>query len=66
MSSVQEIEEAIKTLSPSDQEKLYIWMDEQYARAVDEALEGAVQSGVFDDRIRQALADHASGNTRAL
>lgn len=66
MSSVQEIEEAIATLSPREQEELYAWMDERYARAVDSVVERDLAAGDMDERIRQALADRATGKTRAL
>ena len=64
MRSVQEIEEAIGTLSPREQEELYAWMDERYARSVDAQLESDLGAGAMDQRIRQALADRESGNTR--
>lgn len=66
MSSVQEIEEAIGTLSPREQEELYVWMDERYAHAVDAKVEREIAAGAMDERIRQALADRDAGNTRAL
>lgn len=66
MSSVQEIEEAIGTLSPQEQEELYAWMDERFARAVDSVVERHLGAGDMDERIREALADRAIGNTRAL
>jgi hypothetical protein len=66
MSSVQEIEEAIGTLSPREQEELYAWMDERYARAVDAQVERDLGAGAMDERISEAMADRASGNTRAL
>jgi hypothetical protein len=66
MSSVQEIERAIGTLSPREQEELFVWMDDRYAQAVDARLAEAVAAGTVDDRIRQALADHKAGSTREL
>jgi len=66
LSSVQEIEEAISTLSPREQEELYAWMDERYARAVDANVEHNLEAGAMDERISQALADRANGNTRVF
>ncbi len=66
MSSVQEIEKAIGTLSPQELEELYAWMDERYARAVDAKMEGDLGAGAMDNRIRQAMAERAAGKTRAL
>jgi hypothetical protein len=66
MSSVQEIEEAIRTLSPQEQEELYAWMDERYARSVDAKVERDLEAGLMDERIGEALADRAAGKTRAL
>ena len=66
MSSVQEIEEAIGTLSPREQEEIYAWMDERYARAVDAKVERDLGAGAMDERISDALAERATGNPRAL
>ena len=66
MSSVQEIEEAIGTLSPREQEELYAWMDERYARVVDARVERELEAGALDERIREAMTDHATGKTREL
>lgn len=66
MSSVQEIEDAIVTLSLREQEDLYAWMDERITRAADVKLEKAVANGVFDEMIEQAVADYKAGNTQPL
>jgi hypothetical protein len=66
MSSVQEIEEAISTLSQREQEEIYAWMDERYKRVVDAKLEQDLAAGIMDERIHQAMADHKAGNTRTL
>ncbi len=66
MSSVQEIEAAIVSLSPREQQVLHKWMDERIARAIDGSLEEALTDGAFDAQIQQALADYEAGNTRLL
>ncbi len=66
MSTVQEIEHAIGKLSPQEVDELSAWMDEQYPQPIDAQLTADLDAGRMDARIRQALADHAAGNTRAI
>jgi hypothetical protein len=66
MSTVQEIEHAIGKLSPQELEELHAWMEEQYPQPIDAQLKADLDAGRIDAGIRQALADHKAGNTRAL
>lgn len=63
---VQEIERAIAALTPTQQEEIYIWLDEQYAQSGDVQLKAAIDTGRFDDRISRAVADYEAGKTEAL
>lgn len=66
MSTVQEIEQAIEKLSQQELEELHSWMEEQYPQPIDAQLKADLDAGNMDATIRQALADHKAGNTRAL
>jgi hypothetical protein len=66
MSTVQEIELAIDTLSPEERERLSAWMDERYPQPIDTQLKADLSAGRFDESIRRTLEEHASGKTRAL
>jgi hypothetical protein len=66
MTSVQDIERAIGTLSAKELEELYAWMDERYAQSVDVGLARALEAGMMDSRIQSALAEHKAGKTREI
>jgi len=66
MSTVQEIESATTKLSTHEVEELHLWMEEQYPEPIDSRLAADLDGGQMDARIRQALADHNGGTTRAL
>jgi hypothetical protein len=66
MSTVQEIERAITKLSTHELEELHMWMEEQYPQPIDSRLAADLNGGQMDARIRQALAEHHDGTTRAL
>jgi len=64
MTTVLEIERAIRALSPKELAELYAWMDQN--SPVDVQLKTDLDAGRFDDRIARALADRSAGNTRSL
>jgi hypothetical protein len=66
MSTLQEIEQAIGKLSSQEVDELSAWMDEQYPQPIDAQLKADLGAGRLDTRIRQALADHEAGKTRAI
>jgi hypothetical protein len=66
MSTVQEIESAIGRLSPQELDELQAWMEEQYPLPIDAQFKAYLDGGRMDVRIREALAEHRAGNTRAL
>jgi len=66
MSGIQEIELAIRKLSPQELEELQTWMEEQYTQPIDAQLKADLGAGRMDSRIQQALADHRAGSARAL
>lgn len=64
MNSLQEIERAIRTLTPSELEELYAWLDQNCPQPIDAQLKVDLDAGRIDNRIDRALADHKAGNTR--
>ena len=54
--TVQEIENAIETLTPQEREELYTWIDQQ-PQPIDTLIESGLAAGAFDDEIQKALND---------
>jgi hypothetical protein len=66
LNTVQEIEQAIRTLMPSELEELYAWLDQHCPQPIDAQLNADLDAGRIDDRINRALADHEARNTQPL
>jgi hypothetical protein len=66
LNTVQEIERAIRALTPSELEELYAWLDQHFPQPIDAQLKADLDAGRLDDRIHRALADHKAGNTQPL
>jgi hypothetical protein len=66
LTTVEEIERAIGSLSPREVEELCAWLDEHYRQPIDVQLKADLEAGRIDDRINRALADHKAGKTQPL
>lgn len=66
LDTVQEIERAIRSLSPRELEELYVWLDLHCPQPIDAQLQSDLDAGRIDDRISRALADHKAGKTELL
>jgi hypothetical protein len=66
LNTLQEIEQAIGTLSAPELEELYDWLDQHYPQPIDAQLKNDLDAGRIDDRINRALADHKAGKTQLL
>ena len=66
LNMIQEIEDAIRALTPSELEELYAWLDRYCPQPIDAQLKADLEAGRIDDRINRALADHKGGNTQPL
>ena len=66
MGKVEQIERAIKALSPDELEQLRAWFADFDAVHWDRQLEADVASGRLDKLAERALAEHASGRTTPL
>ena len=66
MSTVQEIERAIDTLTPQQLEELYVWLDQHHPQPIDARLAGDLPAGLLDKAIHRALNDEAAGQVQPL
>jgi hypothetical protein len=65
MNTVQDIEQAIGTLSPPELEELCGWL-ERYQHPLDTRIESDFASGRLDHAIQRALDEEQIGNMRSL
>jgi hypothetical protein len=66
MSKVEELEQDIMTLSPSELASLREWFQLYLADAWDRQIEADAAAGKFDKLAREALAEHKAGRTKLL
>jgi hypothetical protein len=66
MTTVRDIEEAIRRLSPTDLGELRRWFASFDAALWDERLETDAKAGRLDRLTQEALDDHKSGRCRDL
>jgi hypothetical protein len=64
--SVQEIEQAITQLHPSEVAELSQWFEEFQAQVWDEQIEQDARAGNFAKLIEQAKAEYAAGRCKPL
>ncbi|MDQ1317995.1 MAG: hypothetical protein QG588_1651 [Candidatus Poribacteria bacterium] len=66
MLTIQEIEQAVLKLSPSELASFREWFDELDAEIWDKQFEMDVKSGKLDELANQAIADFQSGKCKEL
>ena len=66
LSTTDEIERAIATLTPRELEQLYSWLDQNHPQPIDSRIESDLAAGRLDTAIQQALDDERSGQVRPL
>jgi hypothetical protein len=66
LSTVQEIERAIKELKPQELEELYVWLDQNCPPSIDTRIESDFAAGRLDKAIHRALADEKNGRVQPL
>jgi hypothetical protein len=64
--TIKEIESAIQTLTPTEIEELYLWLDQHYPQGVDARLPVDLAAGRLDTAIDGALEDEKEGRVRPL
>ena len=66
MNTVQEIEHAIKALTPRELEELYSWLDQYYPQPIDARIQADLGAGRLDKAISRALDDEKNGRVQPL
>jgi hypothetical protein len=66
LTTVQEIERAIDTLTPQELQELYLWLDQHHPEPIDARLESDLAAGRLDKAIDRALEDERNGRTWPL
>ncbi len=64
--SIQELEQAIRQLSPEDFTQLAQWVDEYRAEQWDRQIEADIRAGRLDEAGRRADADFEAGRCTPL
>jgi hypothetical protein len=66
LSTLEEIEHAIATLSPGELERLYSWLNAYHPQPIDARIQADLAAGRLDHAIQQALEDERSGSVGPL
>jgi hypothetical protein len=64
--SIQELEDAIRGLSPEEFARLALWLDEYRAEQWDRQIEADIRAGRLDESGRRADADFEAGRCTPL
>ena len=64
--TVQQIEQAIATLSADELRELYAWLEQNRPHPFDEQIAADIAAGRLDKAMLQAIEDVNSGNYRTL
>ena len=66
LDSIQEIERAIGTLTPSELQELYAWLDKHHPQPLDARIQEDLAAGKLDSAIHRALDDEENGRVEPL
>ena len=66
MTTMEQIEEAIESLPPLEQDRLFLRLEEQYSARFDAQIESDLRGGALDKLIDEALLQAEAGNLREL
>ena len=64
--TVQEIENAIDTLTPQQLQELYTWLERHHPNVIDARVPADLAAGRLDAAIQRALDDDEQGRTQPL
>jgi hypothetical protein len=64
--TVDEIERAIRELTPGELRELHRWLDENYSQPFDDQIQSDLAAGRLDSAIQGALEDERAGRIRPL
>jgi hypothetical protein len=66
LNTVQQIERAIRALTPHEIEELYAWLEQHCPRPTDPRIQSDLTAGRLDTAIQRALDDEKNGHTQPL
>ena len=66
MTRIDDIKQAVSTLSPDEMAAFRAWFDELQEQLWDEQIERDEKGGKLDWLVDEALAEHTAGQTRRL
>lgn len=66
MNTIEQIEQAVITLTDDDFRKLYNWMVELDHQKWDQQIKEDSENGVLDEVASQAIAEYRQGRTKPL
>jgi len=66
LNTIQEIEQAIGSLTPGELEELYLWLDEHYPNPIDGRISSDLANGSLDAAIHRELDDEKDGRVQPL
>ena len=66
LNTVQEIERAIRALTPQELEELYSWLDQNCPHPIDTRIPSDLGAGRLDNAIHRALDDGKNGRVQPL
>lgn len=66
LSTIADIERAIRSLTPREVEELYAWIEEHYSQSIDNRVEADLAAGRLDKAMHRALEDERKGNVKPL
>jgi hypothetical protein len=66
LSTVEEIERAIRALKPQELEELYSWLDQNCPQPIDTRVQSDLATGRLDKAIHRALDDEKNGRIQPL
>jgi len=66
LTTIKDIERAIRTLTSQEIEELYAWLDEHYPHPMDARVQADLLAGRLDKAISRALDDEKNGCVQPL
>jgi hypothetical protein len=66
LTTVQEIERAIRALKPEELEELYSWLDQNCQQPIVTRVQSDLAAGRLDNAIHRALDDEKNGRVQPL
>jgi hypothetical protein len=66
LSTVEEIERAIRALKPQELEELYSWLDQNCPQPIDTRVQSDLATGRLDNALHRALNDEKNGRVQPL